>query len=122
MKTGEEGKLFDDNGTELRGKVIDMPDLLQRLKTMSGSTTAQTALEVIERFRRLLLPVYMGVSETAMMGEPIPDEARVFTFAGSGASDFTYMAEFRALMGDERVIVAQAEADLARLESKKNAT
>jgi len=113
MKTGEEGKLFDDNGTELRGKVIDMPDLIQKLKTMSGSTTAQSALEVIERFRRLLLPVYMGVSESAMNNEPVADEERVFSFSGSGASDFTFMAEFRALMGDERIAVTEASRVMA---------
>jgi hypothetical protein len=111
MTYEKNGKLYADEAclVELRGKNINMQELTEKLRAMSGSPTAQDALQVIERFRRMLLPVFMGVSETAMLDEPIADERILFHFMGSGASDQTYMAEFRSLMGDERLSLVDGD-------------
>ena len=98
----DDGKLYSEQGIEIGGKEIDVDSVVERLRAMSGSTTAQEAAEVITRFRRLLLPIYMVFGENAIAGEAFRDEQPVFTFMGSGASDATYTGEFRALMGDER--------------------
>ena len=110
----DKGQLVTDYGQILREKHIDVPELLQRLEAMEGSQAARDAAKVIQRFKRLLLPVYMGISENAMVGEPVPDEARIFNFMGSGGSDFTFMAEFRSLMGDERTALEEYEKEAAR--------
>jgi len=104
-------KNTDANGTELRGRVLDTANVVSKLATMEGSVTAQEAKDAIGRFRRLLLPIYMMLSERAMIGEPVPDDAPLFSFSGSGASDWTYTAEFRALMGDEREFLKEAGND-----------
>ena len=105
------GKFYDEKGVELRGKLVDIPELTQRLRAMSGSTAAQQAADYIERVQRLLFPVKLGMIEMAMAGEPVPENARIFSFMGSGASDFTYMAEFRALFGDERKEMEEAQVE-----------
>lgn len=99
--------LYTDYGQKIRGRQIDIKALKEKLGA-AESTMCRDALEVIERYERLLLPVYMGVTQEAMVGNNIPDDARIFNFMGSGASDFTFMAEFRSLMGDERVSIEES--------------
>lgn len=48
------------------------------------------------RLRRCLLPVWMTLAEQEMVGERVPDDARVLSFMGSGASDFVTAGDIRA--------------------------
>lgn len=53
-----------------------------------------------DRLRRCLLPVWLGMAEAEMVGEPLSDDAVVLSFMGSGASDRVTAGEIRAALGD----------------------
>lgn len=99
-----DGLYETSSGQKVGGLPVDVNELIETLRKMEGSTTARIAADTLARFRRLLLPVWMGIMEQTMVGEAHPDNARIFNFMGSGGSDFTFLGEFRALMGDDRVI------------------
>lgn len=109
----EDGSLYTDYGQKLRGPNMDFKDIIQRLSVMDGSKTAKDAIQWMERVNRLLLPVYMTIIEQTMANQPLPDESVLFNFIGSGGSDFTFTAEYRALFGDER-------QDLLRMDEAYN--
>ncbi len=50
------------------------------------------------KLRRCLMPVWMTIAEHDMIKEPLPDDARVLSFMGSGASDFVTAGEIRAAL------------------------
>jgi hypothetical protein len=50
------------------------------------------------RLRRCLLPLHMAFAQAEMVGEPIPDDAVVLHFMGSGASDQVTAGEVRAAL------------------------
>lgn len=114
------GELWE-GPVQLSGPTVDWERLTGNLAAMSGSTTAQEALATLQRFRRLLNPIFMAVLEQALVGEPHPDNARVFSFIGSGSSDFTYMAEFRKLMGDDKKMAVNADKEYAEHCAKQEA-
>jgi hypothetical protein len=70
--------------------------------------------ETVRKFRRLLNPVWMSLAEMAMVGEPLSDDYKLFTFMGSGASDMSTVGEFREVMGDEREAVREADEAAGR--------
>jgi len=105
----EQGQLLAPQGQIIREKHISVPELLEKLDTMTESKAARDAASVIRRFQRLLLPIYMSLAQEALGGNEIKDEQTIFTFMGPGASDFTHVAEFRSLMGDERASVLEYE-------------
>jgi len=78
-------------------------ELVGRLRSMTGSTTAQEAADALEGFARLLNPIWLMMVERNLIGEPVKDEENIFTFSGAGATDFTTVGDFRKLMGDDRV-------------------
>ena len=49
----------------------------------------------IGQLRRCLLPVWMGIAECELVGEPLADSAVVLSFMGSGASDRVTAGEVR---------------------------
>lgn len=80
----------------------DVQQLVESLKAMSGSSTAQEAARTIQKFNELLLPISMMLAERAFVGEPVEDDKYIFTFMGTGGSAYSRVSEFRALIGDER--------------------
>lgn len=51
--------------------------------------------EALRAYGRLLLPVAMTIAERDMCDTPLADEATLFSFMGSGASDSTTVGDFR---------------------------
>lgn len=49
----------------------------------------------ISAYHRLLFPISMSLAEREMIDEPLSDDAVLFSFMGSGASDHTTVGEFR---------------------------
>ena len=110
----KEDGLYTDFGQKLRGNIMGLDDIIVRLSTMEGSKTAKDAIQWMERTKRLLTPIWMTLAQNAMADQAAPDEAILFTFSGSGGSDFTFVAEWRALFGDERNILKEMEKDFVR--------
>jgi hypothetical protein len=52
-----------------------------------------------ERLRRCLMPVMMMMAQAECIDEPLPDDAVVLSFMGSGASDQVTAGEIRAALG-----------------------
>lgn len=51
-----------------------------------------------DRLKRCLLPVWMTMCESELVGEPMPDSFVVLHFMGSGASDQVTAGEVRAAL------------------------
>jgi hypothetical protein len=83
-------------------KVRTLEVIARDLEAFSGMPLMLEAQLALRKAQRLMLPVFMGLSEEALNGQNHPDEAPVFMFSGSGASDSTNLGLFRELMGDER--------------------
>lgn len=111
MNIEKEDGLYTDFGQKLRGPVMDYKGLMTRMEAFGSSKTVNDARQWMARVQRLCNPIFMTVLEQAMTGQPLPDEARIFNFMGSGGSDFTFVAEWRALFGDERESLKQMEKD-----------
>ena len=114
LTTSEDGTITAKGDQHIAGKKHNVQATVNTLRVMTGSPAAQAAADIIERFQRMLLPVFMGVSERTLVGEPVPDGAPIFTFSGSGGSDFTFMGEFRSLMGDDREAVKAYEEEMRK--------
>jgi hypothetical protein len=84
----------------------DLDELFERSKDdraiIVGSEVRQLIGEIRRQrehlglFYRSLNPVWMTFAEREMIEEPIPPEAMLFTFMGSGASDNTTAGDFLA--------------------------
>lgn len=59
------------------------------------------ARETVQKFKRLLNPVYMSLAYQALGGNEIRDDQYIFTFMGGGGSDMTTVGDFRELMAEE---------------------
>lgn len=65
----------------------------EELKTDSEDT--------VRSFRRLLHPIWMHLAQQSLAGDKRPmDDAVMFSFMGSGGSDWTTFGDFVKLMGD----------------------
>lgn len=65
---------------------------------MPQETDIQHAVRVISDLKRLMLPAFMSLAEAELVDEPVPDEAVVYHFMGSGASDSVTAGEFRKVL------------------------
>jgi len=51
--------------------------------------------ETLHQLLRIFLPIDMQMGQIEMAGEPAPDDAILFSFMGSGASDHVTVGEYR---------------------------
>lgn len=65
------------------------PDLCLLSERLSDLATA------LDAYRRALLPVVMTLAEREMVDDPVPSDAVLFSFMGSGASDHVTVGEFQ---------------------------
>jgi len=95
----------------LSGVVVEIQHARHACKVTGGAVTVtdhtRDALaicaRVLPQLVRLLFPVELVLAQAAAVDEPIPDDAVVLSFMGSGASD-------RVTAGDVRIALAAAGA------------
>ena len=88
--------------------------LIDDLEILTDKTPLIEEVQLaLKKFNRLLNPIFMMLCQEAMAGNEIKDDQYIFTFMGSGSSDYSSVAQFRELMGDERPVVEMAgESDV----------
>jgi hypothetical protein len=84
----------------------DLDELYERSKDdraiIVGSEVRQLIGEIrrqkehLRAFYRSLNPIWMTIAERELVDDPIPPDAFLFTFMGSGASDNSTVGEFLA--------------------------
>lgn len=82
------------------------PDHIEEPRAMVPATDVAALVEAVSAYRRLLLPIYMSLAEREMVDEPLSDDAVLFSFMGSGASDHSTVGDFRK--ADELALAALA--------------
>jgi hypothetical protein len=78
------------------------------LYTHAPTERERVLLEALHGLRRVLLPVHMTLAEREIADDPVPDDAVLFSFMGSGCSDRSTVGEFNA--ADKAALAAIAKA------------
>jgi hypothetical protein len=76
-----------------RERASEIATLNTRIESMAGDIARLR--EALDKMGRCLLPVHMGLMQAVCVGDPLPDQAVVLSFMGSGASDQVTAGEVR---------------------------
>jgi len=76
----------------------------------------------IAAFKRFTLPLFMSLAEREIAGDPVPDDAILFSFMGSGASDQTTVAHFKKALRITQFYTEPSTEEVAKwIEDAKSA-
>ena len=82
---------------------VDFDDISETVDLVDSLRSSNEAMrEALAGSHRLFLPIFMHLAEADLAGEPIKDEAVLFSFMGSGASDHVTVGEFRKALDAAR--------------------
>ena len=87
------------NETTVR-TLLTLIEELENVKDEPIIAEVQTALKKINN---LLNPLFLMLTERALLNKPVEDYDIMFSYKGKNVSDFSSVGQFRELMGDERV-------------------
>lgn len=77
--------------------VNNLPALLARIEALE---------KALEKLDRILLPIVMTLAQRELVNNPVPDDAIILHFMGSGASDQVTAGEFREARAAARAILS----------------
>ncbi len=71
-------------------------------------------LEALSAYRRVMLPIAMTLAQNELCNEPSADDAVLFSFMGSGASDQVTVGEYRKADELARTAIASAQEGVSK--------
>ena len=63
--------------------------------------------KALEDAHRIFMPTIMSLAEIELVDEPVKDDAVLFSFMGSGASDFVTVGEFRKALNSISAAISE---------------
>ena len=117
IASGKPPTFGDDAGHD--GDTIHQAFARHRLATQADALAVMREAEaVIQAFSRILGPVYMTLAQQECIDEPLPREAVILSFMGSGASDNVTVGEVEDASNNARTTLANLRAAIARREGE----
>lgn len=65
----------------------------------------------LKEMKRVLFPIFMSLAERDLIEDPVPDDAVLFSFMGSGASDYVTVGEYRKALEATNAALFHAKGD-----------